>query len=69
MLRKSGDPDIVLNAARCMKCAVLCVSAHRHDYQPCPCGAIAVDGGQDYLRRAGKPEDIQEESVYWVVRG
>jgi len=34
----------------------------RHDYQTCSCGAIAVDGGHDYLRRAGSLIDIIELS-------
>jgi hypothetical protein len=29
------------------------ISKHRHDFVTCTCGAISVDGGQDYLRRVG----------------
>lgn len=31
-------------------CGALIMSTHRHDYAPCPCGAIAVDGGSDYFK-------------------
>ena len=27
-------------------------SAYRHEYVQCKCGACAVDGGYDYLRRS-----------------
>ena len=29
------------------------VSKHRHNFVTCTCGAISVDGGQEYLRRVG----------------
>jgi hypothetical protein len=44
---------IVQNAATCLSCGDFIVSKHRHDFVECTCGAIAVDGGQDYLRRIG----------------
>ena len=44
---------IIQNAAKCNKCGDFIVSKHRHDYVTCHCGAISVDGGQAYLRRAG----------------
>jgi len=44
---------IVQNAATCLLCGDFIVSKHRHDYVTCTCGAIAVDGGQEYLRRVG----------------
>ncbi len=45
---------IVQNAVICNKCDELIYSAHRHDFRECKCGNIAVDGGQEYLRRVGK---------------
>ena len=44
---------IIQNAATCLSCGDFIVSKHRHDFVECTCGAIAVDGGQDYLRRIG----------------
>jgi len=29
----------------------------------CKCGAVAVDGGMDYLRRVGEPSNIEEMSL------
>ncbi len=53
---------IVVNQARCKKCGDEPFSAHRHDYRSCKCGAIAVDGGQEYFRRAGDPHDMVDMS-------
>ena len=44
---------IIQNAVKCNKCDDFIFSAHRHDFVTCKCGNISVDGGQDYLRRAG----------------
>lgn len=44
---------IVQNAVSCLSCGDLIVSKHRHDFVTCTCGAISVDGGQEYLRRVG----------------
>lgn len=44
---------IIQNAASCNGCGDFIVSKHRHDFVSCTCGAIAVDGGQEYLRRVG----------------
>lgn len=47
---------ILRNRAKCKTCGEEIESHFRHDYQVCSCGAIAVDGGHDYLRRAGLPD-------------
>lgn len=44
---------IVQNAVSCLSCGDFIVSKHRHDFVTCTCGAISVDGGQEYLRRVG----------------
>lgn len=46
--------SITLNAIQCKHCGIICISRYRHEYQPCECGAVAADGGLDYLRRAYK---------------
>lgn len=48
------------NNARCRNCGDVIESKTRHDFVTCRCGAIAVDGGQDYMRRCGNPEDFME---------
>lgn len=43
------------NAVRCLACGGVVESVDVHDFRPCPCGAVTVDGGGDYLRRAYRP--------------
>ena len=38
---------------RCLKCLDVIESKHRHDFVRCKCGAVFVDGGNDYLRMGG----------------
>lgn len=58
------EGKIVRNSARCAKCGDEVESRHRHDFVACGCGAIFVDGGTDYLRRACRePGDLIETSV------
>ena len=47
---------ILRNAAQCARCGTVIESRHRHDFVSCPCGAIFVDGGRDYIRH-GWQED------------
>lgn len=47
---------IIQNAVTCLSCGDFIYSAHRHHFNTCSCGAISVDGGQDYLRRVGQLE-------------
>jgi len=47
---------IIRNAARCKKCGDVIESKHVHDFVPCSCGAIFVDGGHEYFRAGGEPE-------------
>lgn len=53
---------ILLNCARCKLCNTKIISADRHDMVYCLCRAVAVDGGNDYLRRIGNEEDMEELS-------
>jgi hypothetical protein len=53
---------ILQNQVRCKKCGDEPYSAHRHDYKYCKCGAVAVDGGMEYLRRVGDVENMEEMS-------
>lgn len=54
------------NRIRCKKCGDVIESKTRHDFVWCKCGACAVDGGHDYLKRSwystmDNPHDIYEE--------
>lgn len=54
---------ILSNQVRCVKCGDEPYSGWRHDFRHCECGAVAVDGGMDYLRRIGDPADMVEMSI------
>lgn len=56
---------IIRNRVKCKKCGDIIESKYRHDFVTCKCGAVSVDGGKDYLRRSGNPEDIEELSEIW----
>ncbi len=55
---------ILVNKIRCKKCNDIIESVSEHDIKFCQCGAVAVDGGHDYIRRCGKLEDMEELSEY-----
>lgn len=48
------DQLILRNSIKCDGCGDEIVSADRHDFRYCTCGANAVDGGPEYLRRLGE---------------
>ena len=54
---------ILSNQVRCPECGGTPYSAHRHDFKPCNCGAIAVDGGMEYLRRVGAVMEMEDISI------
>lgn len=59
VLNAIGDQEAqVPNMAKCTKCGDIIHSKTVHDFQTCKCGAISVDGGHDYCRRIGNPEDF-----------
>lgn len=47
------------NRARCKKCNTIIESKYRHDFVSCECGAIFVDGGNDYWRCGGDFESFE----------
>ena len=54
---------IISNRVKCKKCGDIIFSAHVHDFVYCSCKSVAVDGGQEYLKRTGNQSDIVELSV------
>ena len=56
---------IIKHAIQCKLCGDIIESMYHHDYVECKCGACAVDGGHDYLKRNFKQPDCYIElSVY-----
>ena len=52
---------IIKNCIQCKICGDIIESTYCHDYVRCSCGACAVDGGHDYLRRCFKTADCYTE--------
>ena len=53
---------IMRNIIKCKKCGDVIESCSVHDFKFCSCGACAVDGGHEYLRRCGNPGDWEDLS-------
>ena len=60
VLQHTKEPPIIRNRAKCKKCKQIIESKFTHDFVTCKCGAISLDGGQEYCRRIGQPIDFQE---------
>ena len=55
---------ILRNSAECAHCGTVIVSRTVHDFQRCHCGAIFVDGGNDYIRRGGDLKNCIDRTEY-----
>lgn len=58
---------IFVNKIRCKKCGDIIESKSVHDFKFCKCESVAVDGGHNYLRRLGEPEDWEDLSEYEMI--
>lgn len=54
---------VIKNSAACALCGEILESKHVHDFQRCLCGAIFIDGGKDYIRWGGEPQNFIDMSV------
>ena len=54
---------LIQNQVLCKKCGDEPFSGSVHDFSACKCGAIAVDGGLEYLRRVGDFKNCEEMSI------
>lgn len=62
-MNKGKLDRVIVNKIRCKKCGDITESTYRHDFKFCKCGAEAVDGGNDYLRRCGDLDSYEDLSV------
>ncbi len=53
---------IISNKIKCKKCGDIIESKSTNDYKRCSCGAVAIDGGKDYLKGIGNEKDYEELS-------
>lgn len=42
---------------RCKKCGEVLQSMYTHDFQMCSCQSCFIDGGDEYCRIGGEPEN------------
>ncbi len=59
---------ILVNKIQCKKCGDIIESLSVHDFKFCKCGAVAVDGGHEHLRRCGSFDDIIDLSEWEEVK-
>ena len=52
------------NQVGCKRCGDIIESRSTNDFVKCSCGACAVDGGLEYLRRLGSVDDWEELSEF-----
>ena len=52
------------NRIKCKLCGDIIESKSVHDFQQCSCGKCFVDGGTDYMRIGGYPDDIEDLSEW-----
>lgn len=55
--------EIIRNRAKCKICGDIVESKYRHDFKWCKCGAMAVDGGHAYIKRAWDPKYGDKDDV------
>lgn len=60
---------LVKNSIRCLLCGDVVESKSVHDFQQCRCGAAFCDGGHEYARIGGDPENIELLLEYDDVPG
>ena len=58
-----GRLKIYANRVRCKKCGEVIESRSVHDFKQCRCGAVYTDGGLDYIRRGGDPDQMEDYSL------
>lgn len=51
-----------VSSIKCPACGDVIYSRTRHDMHYCSCGAVAIDGGRDYVKISAKPE-IEIQSI------
>ena len=66
IMHSYGIKIIKLNKIKCKKCGSILESKDINDFKRCSCGAVAIDGGYEYLKRIGNISDYEELSKYVI---
>lgn len=53
-----------VNCIKCSKCKTIIYSRAHYDFRTCPCGAVFVDGGNDYMRIGWHADKISKPKVF-----
>lgn len=53
------------NRVQCTNCQEIITSTYRHDFVRCGCGTIFTDGGQEYIRRGGNFNYMNDLDEYF----
>lgn len=59
---------IRINRIKCLKCGDIITSETVHDFKWCKCQSCAVDGGTNYLRRCGNPDEWEDMSEVETIK-
>ena len=65
---KMENTRIRINRIKCLKCGDIITSETVHDFKWCSCHSCAVDGGTDYLRRCGNPDEWEDMSEIETIK-
>lgn len=65
-MKKKEIKTIKINKIKCKKCGSIIESKDINDFKKCSCGAVAIDGGYEYLKRIGNINDYEELSKYVI---
>jgi hypothetical protein len=63
--RRLNVGDIWINAAECLVCGDQPRSTNRHDFRPCKCGNVSVDGGSWYVKRSFRTGDWKSIIIHF----
>jgi len=58
-----GGPKI-----QCRSCKDIIQSMYRHDFKWCACRSIYIDGGTDYTRIGGEPQNIESDENKFITK-
>lgn len=59
---RTGTTEVT--GIKCLKCGSIIFSRTTHDYRRCKCGAVAIDGGFDYMKVAGEYGDYVPKKLF-----
>lgn len=55
--------QLEVNAIKCTLCNDIIYSRAVHDFHCCSCESVCIDGGFDYTKISGEPENVQSTSL------